>query len=334
MSLRACDVAVRIVALGLAICVVGCSRAEPGMSMTAAPAEIASAGRQAPKISLAGAAQDAPASAGASPQRAAATQNGPNQNGPNQGGSNQSGPNQPVDPVSYLAYAYAISLELPGDRLIGVMEAHAAACRSAGLRVCQVVASRRDGDPSAFVQGALSLRAEPQWLQRFMKDVQNDARGAAGRVTAQSTTTEDLTRDIIDTEATLRARRALRDRLQQLLATRQGPLADLLSVERELARVQGELDSTESNLAAMRTRVSMSALTIDYASSARAVASDTFEPLRLSLVNFLVAVVGSTATLVTLIGGLLPWVAAGSLAMWLLLGIRRRRASRRAASPA
>ena len=46
----------------------------------------------------------------------------------------------PVDPVSYLAYAYGMRLELPGDRLIGVMDGHAAACRNAGLRVCQLVA--------------------------------------------------------------------------------------------------------------------------------------------------------------------------------------------------
>jgi hypothetical protein len=247
--------------------------------------------------------------------------------------ASRTGPSQPVDPVSYLAYAYGMSLELPGDRLIGVMDRHAAACGSAGLRVCQLVASRRDGDPLDTLKGSLSLRAEPQWLQRFMKTVQSDALGAAGRVTAQWTTTEDLTREIVDTEATLRARRALRDRLQQLLAMRPGSLADLLAVERELARVQGEIDSTESTLAAMRTRVTMSALTIEYGSSARAVASGTFEPLWLALVGFIVAVVESTATLVTVVGALLPWVVAGALAVWFLLRIRRRRRARRTTSP-
>ena len=223
-----------------------------------------------------------------------------------------------------------MSLELPGDRLIGVMDGHAAACRDAGLRVCQLVASRRDGDPLDTLSGSLSLRAEPQWLQRFMKSVQSDAIGAAGRVTSQSTTTEDLTREIVDTEATLRAKRALRDRLQQLLATRPGSLADLLGVERELSRVQGEIDSTESNLTAMRTRVAMSALTIEYGSSARGVAGGTFEPLRLALADFIVAVVESTVTLVTVVGALLPWVVVGTMAVWLL--IRRRRRARRATS--
>ena len=150
-------------------------------------------------------------------------------------------------------------------------------------------------------------------------------------MTSQWTTTEDLTRDIVDTEATLRAKRALRDRLQQLLATRPGSLSDLLGVERELSRVQGEIDATESTLTAMRTRVAMSALTIDYRSIASGVAGGLFAPLRYAFANILIAVVDSTGALVTFVGALLPWLAVGTLAVWLL--IRRRRRARRAAPP-
>ena len=237
---------------------------------------------------------------------------------------------QPADPVSYLAYAYALSLEVPGERLTALMDGHVAACRAAGLRVCQLVSSTRNGDPLASLYATISLRAEPQWLQTFMKQAQADVIGAAGRVTAQATTTDDLTREIVDTEAMLRAKRSLRDRLQQLLASRPGSLSDLLGVERELARVQGEIDSTESTLAAMRTRVAMSMLTISYASSPRAMASGTFAPLGLALVGFLEAVVESTATLITVVGGLLPWVVAVTLVGWILLRLRRRRRARTA----
>ena len=262
---------------------------------------------------------------------------GPFAGGAGQLGDSQRGPgptpaSQPVDPVSHLAYAYGMSLEVPGDRLLAVMEGHAAACRSAGVRVCQLVSSRHDGDPASSLHGSLSLRGEPQWLQGFMKGVQRDTIGADGRVRSQSTTTEDLTREIVDTEATLRARRALRDRLQQLLATRPGSLADLLGVERELSRVQGEIDSTESNLTAMRTRVAMSALTISYQSMASGVAGGLFEPLRYAFGNFLLAVVESTGMLVTFVGAALPWLVAGALIVWLL--IRRRRRARRTASAA
>ena len=115
--------------------------------------------------------------------------------------------------------------------------------------------------------------------------------------------------------------------------SRRGPgsLADLLGVERELARVQGEIDSSESNLAATRTRVTMSALTLEYGSAVRGVAGGRFEPLRHAFADFIVAVVDSTATLVTVVGSLLPWVAVATIAVWLL--IRRRRRARRTTSP-
>ncbi len=231
-------------------------------------------------------------------------------------------------PIAYLAYAYALGLEVPGARLISLMDAHAAACQSAGARLCQLIGANRDGDPDAYITGSLSLRAEPGWLRTFMSGVASDADTAGGRVTAQSTSTEDLTRAIIDTEATLRAKKALRDRLQALLESRPGRLADLLEVERELARVQGEIDATESNLAAMRTRVSMSALTIQYQSAPRSVASDTFEPLSRAVAGFIGYLVQGVAAIITLTALLLPWAALIALLVWVLALVRKRRGGR------
>ena len=238
-----------------------------------------------------------------------------------------------VDPVSYLAYESSIHLELPGEQLIRTMDGHAAACRDAGPRVCQLTQAQRQGDPRSDLTGSLLLRGEPQWLQRFMAGVENDTRSAGGTVTAKSTTTEDLTRAIIDTEATLRAKKSLRSRLEALLASRPGRLSDLLEVERELARVQGEIDSTESNLAAMRTRVMMSALTLQYQSEARAVAGDTFQPLSHAFAGFIGYVVDGAAAIVTLVAVALPWVVVGAPMVWLVLRAhRRRRDARRAAA--
>lgn len=231
---------------------------------------------------------------------------------------------QPVDPISYLAYAYTMKLELPGDGVARTMDAHAAACRDAGLRVCQLVSSDRQGDPGGYLQATLALRAEPQWLQRFMAGVEGDARGAGGRIVSKSTTTEDLTRAIVDTEADLRAKRSLRDRLERLLAGRPGALKDLLDVERELARVQGQIDSIESNLTAMRHRVAMSSLILSYASAPRAVVASTFAPLGRAFADFIGIVVNGVAAIVTLVAVVLPWLAVSAPLAWLIVRIRRR----------
>lgn len=239
-------------------------------------------------------------------------------------------PTQPggPSPVLYLAYSYAMGLEIPSQRLSDVMDAHIQACTGAGPRLCQLVGSNKSGDPESFMQGYVSLRAEPAWLATFRNGIAAQVDEAGGRVQSSTTNTEDLTRAIVDTEARLRAQTALRDRLQELLRSRPGRLADLLEVERELARVQGEIDSVQSNLAVMRTRVSMSELTVNYQSAPRPVGSDTFEPLRNAFANFLGIVVAGFAAIITIIAGLIPFAIVIVPIVWFALRWRRRRGGR------
>jgi Domain of unknown function (DUF4349) len=231
-------------------------------------------------------------------------------------------------PVLFLAYTYQIGLELPAGRFDAVMQAQVKACQDAGPRVCQLIGSSRSGDPSSYMQGYVNLRAEPGWLRGFMTGVAHQAEEAGGKIKSQTTSTEDLTRAIVDTEAALRAKTTLRDRLQRLLATRPGKLSDLLDVERELARVQGEIDATQSELAVMRTRVSMSELTLNYESAAQPLRSDTFKPLGDAFANFLGLVVGGVAAIITVIAVALPWAVVIALVVWAVLAIRRRRGGR------
>src|SRR5262249_46573296 len=158
-------------------------------------------------------------------------------------------------PVIYLAYSYQMGLEIPSARLTGVMDAHIRACQTAGPRLCQLISSNRSGDPDSSMNGTVDIRGEPNWLRTFMGGIGAQASAAGGRVLSQATTTEDLTRSIVDTQAHLRAQTTLRDRLQTMLQNHPGRLSELLDVERELARVQGDIDSTQSELAVMRTRV-------------------------------------------------------------------------------
>lgn len=237
------------------------------------------------------------------------------------------GPSQPTGPapVLYLAYAYAMGFEVPSDRLTGVMDRHVQACQTAGPRLCQLISSNRSGDPESYMEGYVSLRGEPQWLRSFMGGMSAEVDAAGGRVISQTTNAEDLTRQMVDTEARLRAQTALRDRLQQLLRSRPGRLADLLEVERELARVQGEIDAVQSNLAVMRTRVAMSELTLNYRSAPRPLGSDTFEPLRDAFANFLGIIVAGFAAIITIIAGLIPFAIVIAPLVWLALKWRQKR---------
>lgn len=230
-----------------------------------------------------------------------------------------------------LAYSYRYTLETPNDRVASLMRRHEQQCVQAGPALCQVLGAQLDTNRDTEAQtGTLNLRAQPAWLTTFRGALDREAQAAGGRVAASNTSTEDLTRQIVDTEAHLRARTTLRDRMQELLATRSGTLQELVYLEQELSRVQGELDATASALSVMRTRIATSALTVEYRSRAAAVSEGTWRPLSEASDSFLNNFVGALAVVVTLLSWLLPLLLIGGLVFWIVTTLRRRGRERRA----
>ncbi len=237
-------------------------------------------------------------------------------------------------PVLYLAYSYDIGLELPAPRFAAAVAGHVEACQKAGPRLCQIIDTTQSGDPKNTLYARVHLRGEPAWLATFMADVAKTAEDAGGRVRTRATHSEDLTRAIVDTEARLAAMTTMRARLRELLARRPGKISDLLEIERELARVQGEIDSMQSTLAVMRTRVAMSELAIDYESRAQPLRAEAWAPLGQAFANFLSVVAQSLATIVLILAALLPWAFIVWGASALVLWIRKRRGGRLFGRPA
>ena len=100
------------------------------------------------------------------------------------------------------------------------------------------------------------IRVPPDRLDALMDSV-----AALGDVESRSVGVEDVTERVIDAEARLNSLRASRDRLRQLLE-RAGTVQDVIAVERELARVQGEIESLEARLTALRGQVVLSELSV------------------------------------------------------------------------
>jgi len=84
-----------------------------------------------------------------------------------------------------------------------------------------------------------------------------------GRVESESTDAADITDQYVDVAARLDSVRALEKRLLQLAATRTGKVAEVLEVERELARVRGEVEQYEGRIRLWDNQVSLSTLTIE-----------------------------------------------------------------------
>ena len=228
-----------------------------------------------------------------------------------------------------IAYVYDYGLEVPAGRAAGLMRQHEQACVAAGPAVCQVVGAETNRYGQDAASASLEMRAVPAFLTRFRAGLEGDAEKAGGRVVMAATSSEDLTRQLSDTEARLRALSTLRDRLQQLLATRSAPLDQLLATERELARVQGELDATTSALAVMRTRVAMSRITIDYKAERKFASESVFSPVGDALKGSLRAFMGTLGVLIYTVAVLAPLGLLIVPLVWAGLKWRRRRLAER-----
>ena len=217
-----------------------------------------------------------------------------------------------------LAYAYDYKFALPPRRVDELRRRHEGACAKAGYRVCQVVSTYVTETGKDEVEGELVLRAAPAWLKGLRDGLASETKAMGGKVISNQVTSEDLSREIVDTTAQLKAKTTLRDRLQALLANRPGKVGDLLQVERELARVQGEIDSTQSQLAVMQGRVATSEVTLHYESKAVLAPASAWSPLGESFHDFLAIVAESLAGMVRLLAWLAPWLLIGGGLLWVL----------------
>jgi hypothetical protein len=83
-----------------------------------------------------------------------------------------------------------------------------------------------------------------------------------GKVESVNTSVEDVGEEYVDVNARVSNAKRLEERLIGLLATRTGRLQDVLSVERELARVREEIERYEGRLRYLRTRAAVSTVSI------------------------------------------------------------------------
>lgn len=84
---------------------------------------------------------------------------------------------------------------------------------------------------------------------------------ALGKVEHSSATAEDVGEEFVDISARVANAKRLESRLIALLATRTARLQDVLSVERELARVREEIERHEGRIRYLASRVATSTIT-------------------------------------------------------------------------
>lgn len=94
-----------------------------------------------------------------------------------------------------------------------------------------------------------------------------------GKIASESTSANDVTDQYVDVAARLASAKTLEKRLLELAADRTSGVEALLAVERELARVRGEIESYEGRMRQWNDQIAMSTLTLSVSTKAPAIAA-------------------------------------------------------------
>ena len=84
-----------------------------------------------------------------------------------------------------------------------------------------------------------------------------------GSITSRHLENEDVTEQYVDIDARLKNRIVLRDRLRELL-DKATEVKDILAIETELNRVQGDIDSMEARLKSLKGQVDFATLDLSF----------------------------------------------------------------------
>lgn len=103
---------------------------------------------------------------------------------------------------------------------------------------------------------SLTLRVPVDTLTTSM-----EALDAIGEVTRKSVSSKDVTEQYVDTDARLKTKIALRDRLRNLLDKAED-VEDILAIEKELGRVQGDIDSMQARLKTLKGQVDFATIEV------------------------------------------------------------------------
>lgn len=103
----------------------------------------------------------------------------------------------------------------------------------------------------------VKLRVPSAVLDATMDRIARVGSEASRRVSAR-----DVTEEVVDLQAVLANKTALRDRLRVLLAQAKD-VKDIVAVEEQLTRLQGEIDSMEGRLKSIRSQADLASLSVD-----------------------------------------------------------------------
>jgi TolA-binding protein len=230
-------------------------------------------------------------------------------------GASASSPEAPASANRYLAYEHSIGVEAPEDKIAPMSEAVQAACRAATAESCAILEARITTGEYASAQ--LRFRATAKGVQKLIEVL-----SAQGEIASRSTTAEDLAGPIEDHAKKLAMLTDYRAKLEALRTRSNADVDSLIKLTRELAQVQGEIESLSGSQAQLVQRVETELLNVSISSHN---SRSFWSPIAASASDFGENLAEAIATFITAIAYLLPWALLVVAGIWAWRRWRRRR---------
>jgi hypothetical protein len=211
-----------------------------------------------------------------------------------------------------MAYAFDYGFRLAGEKIAPLEQKHADMCEALGPYNCQIVSLNTSGEVDEDIHGELQLAVVADRARGFASLLSAAASEAGAESFKANILGEDLSKSIVDTEARVRSRIALRDRLLDVLKSRKGTVEELVEAERGVAQVNEEIDQAQSWLKEQKGRVAYSRMTITYETATPG--GSFLAPVNAAL-GSLGAIFGTLAALLIVLGAIGVPVLAGVLAV-------------------
>jgi hypothetical protein len=215
-------------------------------------------------------------------------------------------------PQRYIAERDRLEVITPESDLQKSWESIVAFCSTIQCDVVSSSITTRTADSVPL--GSVSLRVIPEDLNKLFAQVEK-----LGKIAQHTTEREDKTTAVVDTDAKIKNLTSFRDSLRAMLGKPSATVRDLVEIQKQLTDTQSELDSETAQRKILANETEKIAVEISFhverANESGGGLAQVWNALRES--GSILA--DSTASLITTIVAIIPWLILILPAIWLLV---------------
>jgi hypothetical protein len=237
-----------------------------------------------------------------------------------------------IGSADQFAYNHTLSLAMARDSISPRYERAKQLCLKDASLNCKLLSASMNagGDEEySYTNAQIVVSMPHDGIARFEKNLLDPVAGETkGDVTviARSIAAENVEQQAEDLDKQIAQLSDYRDRLNELLKRPGLSVDDLIKVESELAKVEGDLDPLLSQKRSVAERVQREQMTVSLAE--RSSASDAWRPIRFALANSVQTLGNSSGSAIQFLIGAIPWLPIVGIAFlltrWGWRSFRRR----------